>query len=417
MSKSNIMEPVVQVPSKSLHLGIDLGWRNNVVVVIDESGEDVDGFRFSQDRAGYQWFLQRVKRLQHRAGAGSLEVAMEPTNYFWKLMARELEQRGIHYHLVNAYTVRKHREGDQLDRSKDDRRDARQIAELSRTAHYTQTRLQRGGYEDLRQYAALYDQLRQSMRRERQLLWVGVGQVFPEIFQAFQDLGGDTCQALLRTCAPAVSIRQLTLEAFLVQVRSGYRGKRLLVSKLRRTYELAATSIGVTEGSEAIQLAIRAHLSCLETQQRQMNRATETMRACLSSLPEAPFLKSLLGDVSAALVLAEIGDPKHYRSAAQWVKLAGIQPAPNTSGQKQSGRTPMSHQGRPRLRTVLYFACLRMIQLDPHFIQLYAHLRNRPKNPLTKMQALGVLMNKLLHILWALVQNHTFYDPSFSSVT
>jgi len=33
---------------------------------------------------------------------------------------------------VNAYTVKKHREGDQLDRSKDDRRDAGQIAELSR---------------------------------------------------------------------------------------------------------------------------------------------------------------------------------------------------------------------------------------------------------------------------------------------
>jgi hypothetical protein len=29
------------------------------------------------------------------------------------------------------------------------------------------------------------------------------------------------------------------------------------------------------------------------------------------------------------------------------------------------------------------------------------------------MQALGVLMNKLLHIWWALTQNQTFYNPSF----
>jgi len=36
-------------------------------------------------------------------------------------------------------------------------------------------------------------------------------------------------------------------------------------------------------------------------------------------------------------------------------------------------------------------------------------------NPLTKMQALGVLMNKLLHIWWALIQNQTFYNhPSAS---
>ena len=74
----------------------------------------------------------------------------------------------------------------------------------------------------------------------------------------------------------------------------------------------------------------------------------------------------------------------------------------------------MSHQGRPRLRTLLYFACLRMVQYDPHFAQLYADLQRRQKNPLTKMQALGVLMNKLLHILWALIQNQTFYNPYFA---
>jgi hypothetical protein len=31
------------------------------------------------------------------------------------------------------------------------------------------------------------------------------------------------------------------------------------------------------------------------------------------------------------------------------------------------------------------------------------------------MQALGVLMNKLLHILWALAKNQTYYNPSFPS--
>jgi hypothetical protein len=74
----------------------------------------------------------------------------------------------------------------------------------------------------------------------------------------------------------------------------------------------------------------------------------------------------------------------------------------------------MSRQGRPRLRTLLYFTCLRMVQYDPHFAQLYSALQRRQKNPLTKMQALGVLMNKLLHILWALTHNQTLYNPSFT---
>jgi len=134
-----------------------------------------------------------------------------------------------------------------------------------------------------------------------------------------------------------------------------------------------------------------------------------------SSLPEAPYLLSVksLKAVSAAIFMAEVGDPKRYQAAAQWVKLAGIQPAPNTSGKKQRSRTPRSHQGRTRLRTMLYFTCLRMLQQDNHFAQINSHLQRRQNNPLTKMQALGVLMNKLLHILWALIHNQTFYNPSF----
>jgi transposase len=118
--------------------------------------------------------------------------------------------------------------------------------------------------------------------------------------------------------------------------------------------------------------------------------------------------------VTVALFFAEVGDPLRYRTAAQWVKLAGIQPVPNRSGRKQRSRTPMSHQGRSHLRTLLYYAALQLTRRDPHFIQLYTHLQRRSTNPLTRMQALGALMNKLLHVWWALIQQHIVYQPDFS---
>jgi transposase len=209
------------------------------------------------------------------------------------------------------------------------------------------------------------------------------------------------------------------VEVFIKKVRSAYIGKRLLISKLARLHQLATTSIGVSEGLPAIQLAIQVHLTYLQSLQEQLERVIRAMTDSLVSLPEAPYLLSIksLGPVSAATILADIGDPKRYHAAAQWVKLAGIQPVPRTSGKKQRSLTPMSHQGRPRLRTMLYFTCLRMVQQDDHFAQLYAHLQKRQNNPLTKMQALGVLMNKLLHILWALIHDQTFYDPAFSQST
>ena len=73
----------------------------------------------------------------------------------------------------------------------------------------------------------------------------------------------------------------------------------------------------------------------------------------------------------------------------------------------------MSHKGRPRLRTALFFAVMRLVQVDETFARTYQRLRQREENPLTKMQALGALMNKLLRILWALIQKRTLYDPAF----
>ena len=139
----------------------------------------------------------------------------------------------------------------------------------------------------------------------------------------------------------------------------------------------------------------------------------------MSQVPEATYLLSAPGmtPVTAALFFAEIGDPKRYQSAAQWVKLAGTQPVPNRSGRKQRSRTPMSHKGRPHLRTLLYYAALQMLHRDPHYRQLHTHFQRRSTHPLTPMQSVGVLMNKLLHLWWALIRQHTFYHPLPASPT
>jgi len=347
-------------------------------------------------------------------GATQVVIAMEPTNFFWKLLANHLEQQGRPYHLVNAYTVKKHREGDQLDRSKDDPRDSFTIADLDRTGKYTETRLQHGPYEELRRYATLYNQLNKSLRREKNILWGLVGQVFPELRQAFKQLDGITVKALLRICPAAVSIRALSEEDYLAQVQAAFVGTRMHLAKLHQAYQLAKTSIGLAEGLRANQLAIQIHLEQLEMLEMQLLQVIVALKACLQEVEVAPYLLSIRGlsSLSVALLLAEIGDPAYYQTSGQLVKLAGIQPVPNTSGRKQRSRTPMSHLGRAGLRTILYFACLRLVKVDRRFQQRYQELQTRAKNPLTKMQALGVLMNKLLHIMWALIKNQTFYNPA-----
>jgi len=288
MANSSTTKEIRQVSGGTLHVGIDLGLEKNWAVVINERAERVDRFSFASDRGGYEYFLVRVEKVCQKEQAMKIQVAMEPTNYFWKLLAQELEEKEIVYHLVNTYTVKKHREGNRLDRSKDDPLDAEQIAELSRTGHYTETRLQQGAYEELRQYATLYHQTIQAIRREEQVIWGLAGQAFPELIQVFKGLEGKTCRALLLSCACSTSMRQMTESDFLAKVQAAYSGKKLHSAAVRRAYHLAATSIGAREGRQALQLALQLHFSNLQHLQSHLTRITQAMTACLATLPEAP---------------------------------------------------------------------------------------------------------------------------------
>jgi transposase len=410
-----LAKKLAQVKPGTLFVGVDLSLDRNVAVIINEGGQRLTKFAFPHNQDGYAYFRRRLRKLQSHHQAPAMLVGMEPSNYLWKLLAAELERHQLAYRLVNPFTVKKHREGDQLDRSKDDVRDAFTIADLLRTGKYTETQLLHGDYAELRQYATLYERLRCEMTRHKNRLHSAVGQLFPEVKQVFKDITGLTAVAMLRNHAAAAVIRDLSEEDFIAAVRRDYEGRRLCVSKLRQAHALAAISVGLQDGVQALQLIVQQQLQALALLEWQRTEAHKAMTNCFLSLPESPYLLSVhgLGLVSAAIILAEIGAPKNYRNGRQLIKLAGTQPVPNTSGRKSRSRTPMSHKGRPQLRTALFFAVMRLVQVDDAFARQYLRFQQREKNPLTKMQALGALMNKLLRILWALMQNQTFYNSAF----
>jgi transposase len=175
-----------------------------MAIIIIEFAERLDRFRFPNDRDGYDYFHRRIQKHQLQSSAPEVLVAMEPTNYLWKLLASDLEQKGVVYRLVNAYTVKKHREGDQLDRSNDDPRDAFTIADLLQTGKCTETQLHHGTSAELRQYISLYYRLKQQIRRKKQHIWHAVGQLFPVLNRTFKNITGEIVKAVLITQSATV---------------------------------------------------------------------------------------------------------------------------------------------------------------------------------------------------------------------
>jgi transposase len=404
---------LAQLPPGMLFAGIDLSLDTLAVVVLDEKGNRRDRFPVPNNPTGYAVLRERLHRTVAKHHAPSVWVGMEPTNYYWKPVGYDLEQHQVEFRLVNALTVKRHREGDHLDRRKDDWRDAFTIADLLRTGKFTETRLPHGVYADLQTGYGAYQRLRRDRGRQLTLRVNTVRQLFPDFQQVFKDLSGATASAIIEAGVWPQRIAQRSEAEFLAQVREHFTGQRLNVQQALRLQALAAQAVGGREATGALQLIAQHQVETIRQLDHQAAQLLGTLLELFHTLPEAPYLLSIQGLTapSALGLLAYTGNLQQYRAGSALVKLAGTQPTPNTSGRKSYSPTPFSHQGRAGLRTVLYFTTLRLIRENEALQHHYARLTTRSVHPLPKMQAIGACMNKLLWYAWHVVKRRDYYAP------
>ncbi len=404
---------LTELQAGTLFAGIDLGLDSLVIVVLNAARQRLDRFRTANNAEGYAYLRQRLQHAVEKAQAPGLLIGMEPTNYYWKQVGYDLEQHHLPFRLVNALTVKRHREGDQLDRSKDDWRDAFTIADLLRDGKFTETHLPHGIYAELQTGYIAYARLRQDRGRQATLLVNTVRQLFPEVEQVFKDLTGVTAAAILATGLPPQTVACQSEADFIAQVRAAFTGERLALRQVRQVYMCAAGSQGFPEATLTLSHMVQHQIATLRLLDHQATQLRKVLLTLFYTLPEVPYLLSIQGltDSAALGLVAHTGDLRQYRSGAALIKLAGTQPTPNTSGRKTYSRTPFSHQGRSGLRTVLYFATLQMLTHNEAIHHHYQRLTTRTPHPLPKMQAVGACMNKVLWYVWHVVTHHEFYDP------
>jgi transposase len=400
------------IPADTLFAGIDLSLDDLIVVVLNATSDRLDRFRADNSAAGYEQLRQRLQRTVEKHHASGVWVGMEPTNYYWKQVGYDLERHQIPFRLVNALTVKRHREGDHLDRSKDDWRDAFTIADLLRTGKFTETQLPRGVYAELQAGYAAYQRLRRDRGRQATLLVTTVRQLFPEFEQVFKNISTGTASAVIRAGLEPRVICATSENTYVASVRSHYVGNRFHAVRVRRLYGLAAHSQGCPEATTALRLMAQQQVETIQMLNQQAEQLLQTLLKLFHTLPEAPYLLSIQGlpAPSALGLVAYTGDLRQYPHGGALIKLAGTQPTPNLSGRKTYSLTPFSHQGRSGLRTVAFFITLRLLTRNEAIHYHYQRLTTRAEHPLPKMQAVGACMNKLLWYVWHVANRRERYD-------
>ncbi len=116
--------------------------------------------------------------------------------------------------------------------------------------------------------------------------------------------------------------------------------------------------------------------------------------------------------VTAAKLLAEIGDINRFSNSDKLARFAGIAPVKFSSAGK--GKEEKSKQGNRTLHGIFYFMAVQMVQTSRG--------SNIPRNPVfheyfvrkiaegkTKPQALVCIMRRLVNIIYGMLKNKTEY--------
>lgn len=115
-----------------------------------------------------------------------------------------------------------------------------------------------------------------------------------------------------------------------------------------------------------------------------------------------------IGRYSAASLMTQIEDIRRFASPGKLCAYFGVYPALKESGDKHSV-VRMSKKGRAAMRATLYLCANSGVLKDPHLKAIYHKHRNQGKS---HKQALGVLMHKLLRIIWGVLNSGIPYAPS-----
>lgn len=411
--KNSTARKLKQIPAGYLIIGVDPHKKKHAAVAMTQDAIAHCKFKVVNSRRGYEELLERVRVQMVATGSRGVIFAIEAASHFWRNLAYYLEEHGIPFRLINPFTLKRRREGRDLNRVKNDFRDAAIAAELLRTGEFTETKLPQGTYAELRAAYNAYRRLVKERTRWLNLLKGLLDGLFPEFCQVFKDPAGKTALAVLSLCPVPGTITGMTAAEFADAIKDGCREPRLKLKKLHALHNAAQTSIGIQSGTRSMSVELSLLGQRLRLNAEQIEKIESLLVDLVNSVEDSQYLLSIKGlnYITVAGLLAELGPFKSYRNAKQLIKMAGSNPVESESAGKRSSHTPMSKKGRPGLRWCIWTAAISLLRHNTDFRSWAKRLSERlvHAHPLKKNEIVGAAANRLLRLAYALVNKQTLY--------
>ena len=413
--KSNTQNAkIAAITEKTLIIGIDVGSETHFARAFSWRGYEFSRkpLEFSNSEEGFETFRTWIEELKEKKGMDKVIPGMEPTGHYWFNLGKFLQDNGMPPVHVNPHHVKKSKELDDNNPSKNDRKDPKVIAGLVKDGRYFRPYIPDGVYAEIRVLSGLQVMAQSEITRLKNRIarWFSI--YFPNYKDVYGNVGAVSGLMVLKEAPLPEDIVKLGADG----VNRIWRDAMLRGVGLKRAKTLitaAEHSIGNREAQEAARIELRILLADYEMYTA---REAELMELIEAKITEVPYVDKLLEIKGVGLktvigFVAEVGDIKRFDDPKQLQKLAGYAIVKSESG-KHKGESHISYRGRKRLRYVLYEAAVSVVSHSSEFKSIHQYYTTREKNPLKKMQSMIAVACKLIRVFYLILQTGATYDAA-----
>jgi transposase len=333
-------------------------------------------------------------------------VALEATGHYWRNVFIALLAKGYAVAVLNPLRTRRFAE-EELQRTKTDAIDALGIARFAAEKRPRASQLPDPATEELRELARLRERLAEDFASRLRQLHRAVDLGFPEFTRHVRTLESQLAGTILSRYPTAASFQGVSAKKL---ARIIYDGSHKVGEELARTLiEAAEKSVG-RHHSEPYRLRIKYLCEDLDLLRRRLKDLARDIERKLNDHQVGKLLTTIdgIGPLTAACLIAELGDPARFRSAGAIASYVGVAPRLRQSGKKRFSGSPTIPLGNARLRKALWMMVLNAVRCNPWLRQYYERLRAAGK---PGKVAVIAAMRKLLTAVWSVATHRRAFVP------
>ena len=392
-------------------VGIDVSNGRSMVAVLRPLGEVVSApFEVRHDSASLLSLSQFLQELE-----GESRVVMEHTGRYYESIAKSLHEAGLFVSAVNPLLIKNYG-GNSLRKVKTDKADAVKIAKYgldnwAELRDYTPMDETRYNLKTMHRQFQLASKMRTALSNNLIALQE---QSFPGIRKCFDSParsdGTQKWVDFTYTFWHVDCVRKGSLKAFTERYyrwckRHGYN---FSADKAVDVYALAKSAVVLVSKDVTTKVLVQQAAAQLTSISRSVETYRAEMNRLASTLPEYPIVMAQygVGTSFGPQLMAEIGDVRRFARKQSLVAFAGVDPAPNDSGDKTSRSNKTTKRGSPYLRKTLFCVMSMLLQKSPADDPIYQFLDKKRSEGKPYYVYMTAGANKFLRHYYAKVMNY-----------